>query len=106
MIQLPPPIGIQADFCPPSASDVRSEYLATFHDTTTHLPEVFLRYVILLVIERRPLDEIEGVVLMLRSELNEQKLQASIRLAGLADSTVPTARQVDLFRCGNPAQSV
>lgn len=79
------PIPVQSELIPLSAADLLTEFRATFRNETAHMPEVSLRYLILLILTDQPSEEIKQFANQVRIDLNEQRLSrfiANIALAG------------------------
>jgi hypothetical protein len=54
---------------------VLAEYHQAFKNEGAHLPEVALRYLILLITSESPLDEVQLFANQIRLQLNEQRLE-------------------------------
>jgi hypothetical protein len=54
---------------------VLAEYRQAFNNEAVHLPEVVLRYLILLITSKSPLDEVQLFANQIRLQLNEQRLE-------------------------------
>jgi hypothetical protein len=54
---------------------VLAEYQQAFKNEGAHLPEVALRYLILLITSESPLDEVQLFANQIRLQLNDQRLE-------------------------------
>jgi hypothetical protein len=54
---------------------VLAEYRQAFNNEGVHLPEVALRYLILLITSESPLDKVQLFANQIRLQLNEQRLE-------------------------------
>jgi len=78
---LHPPIPVQDELLPVDEVCLLDEYRATFRNEMAHMPEVSLRYLLLLVLTDQPLDEVKRFANQVRLDLNEQRLSQFIKEA-------------------------
>ncbi|ASP40344.1 hypothetical protein CHH28_17410 [Bacterioplanes sanyensis] len=72
---VPSPIPLQNELLEVPGSVALLEYQTAFKNDSTHLPEVSLRYLIYLILDNKPDNEIQRFALQIRSDLNAERLE-------------------------------
>ena len=71
---IPSPIPLQEELLEVSGSVALLEYQSAFNNDTAYLPEVSLRYLIYLILDKQPETDIHRFALQLRTDLNAERL--------------------------------
>jgi hypothetical protein len=81
-LELPLPHPMQAELMPVSGDSARIEYIAALRNDDALLSEVALRYLIALVLNNAPAEQIREFACQARTELNQQRLHLFLQRLG------------------------
>jgi hypothetical protein len=81
---IPSPIPLQDELLDVPGSVALLEYQTAFKNDTTYLPEVSLRYLIYLILDNKPDNEIQRFALQIRTDLNAERVE-KVRNTALDD---------------------
>jgi hypothetical protein len=70
-----PPIPQQDELLTVDTEVVLAEYRNVFKNESAHLPEIALRYLFLMIIAAKPMEDIQRFANQMRLELNKQRLE-------------------------------